>query len=263
MEIGHSGARTSAATRSVEKPDTPATPARRARDLVLAYVALTKPRVIELLLVATVPVMLLADRGSVDIALIAVTLVGGWLGAASANTLNMVVDADIDQKMKRTARRPLARHAVGRGHAFVFGVGPRRGVVRGALGVREPAERAVGDGDHRLLRPRLHVDPQAADLTERGLGRRRRLHAHPGRLGRGDRQHLLAADRAVPDHLLLDTAAHLALAMRYKEDYAAAGVPMLPVVATEQQVARQMVIYTWATVAATLCSSPRPGGSTP
>src|SRR6476661_4123222 len=88
----------------------------------LAYIALTKPRVIELLLVATIPTMLLADRGHVDIRLILATLFGGWMGAASANTLNCVADADIDKVMKRTARRPLARDAVPTSHAFVFGM---------------------------------------------------------------------------------------------------------------------------------------------
>ncbi|MFE4463348.1 UbiA family prenyltransferase, partial [Nocardia tengchongensis] len=67
---------------------------------VLAYIALTKPRVIELLLVATIPTMLLASRGEVEIRLILVTLFGGWMGAASANTLNCVADADIDKVMK-------------------------------------------------------------------------------------------------------------------------------------------------------------------
>ncbi|MBR7508524.1 UbiA family prenyltransferase, partial [Mycobacterium tuberculosis] len=77
----------------------------------MSYIALTKPRVIELLLVAAIPAMLQADRGQVHLGLVLLTLVGGWLGAASANTLNMVVDADIDKVMKRTERRPLARHA--------------------------------------------------------------------------------------------------------------------------------------------------------
>ena len=96
--------------------------AGRVRATVLAYIALTKPRVIEWLLVATIPVMLQADRGHVDIAVIAFTLIGGWLGAGSANTLNMVVDADIDKKMKRTERRPLARDSVPRSHALIFGL---------------------------------------------------------------------------------------------------------------------------------------------
>lgn len=69
----------------------------RATGKVLAYIALTKPRVIELLLVATIPAMLLADRGTVEIVLILSTLFGGWMGAASAYSLNCVVDADIDK----------------------------------------------------------------------------------------------------------------------------------------------------------------------
>ena len=78
------------------------------RTTLLGYVALTKPRVIELLLVTTIPAMLLAHRGTVDPLLILNTLVGGLLAAAGANTLNCVADADIDKVMKRTARRPLA-----------------------------------------------------------------------------------------------------------------------------------------------------------
>ena len=72
---------------------------RRALALFLAYVALTKPRVIELLLVTTIPAMLLADRGSVDLVLILNTLFGGMLAAGGANTLNCVADADIDKVM--------------------------------------------------------------------------------------------------------------------------------------------------------------------
>ncbi|MCF8608406.1 UbiA family prenyltransferase, partial [Gordonia sp. HY442] len=94
----------------------------RVRATVLAYVALTKPRVIELLLIATIPVMLQANRGHIDIWLILVTVVGGWMGAASANSLNMVADADIDQKMKRTQKRPLARKAVPIRNVLIFGI---------------------------------------------------------------------------------------------------------------------------------------------
>ncbi|PRC46812.1 protoheme IX farnesyltransferase, partial [Mycobacterium sp. ITM-2017-0098] len=72
------------------------------RTRLLGYIGLTKPRVIELLLVTTIPAMLLANRGTVDPLLILNTLVGGLLAAAGANTLNCVADADIDKKMKRT-----------------------------------------------------------------------------------------------------------------------------------------------------------------
>src|SRR6185312_13421103 len=94
----------------------------RTRTAVLGYFALTKPRVIELLLVTAIPAMLLAHRGTVAPLLILNTLIGGMLAAAGANTLNCVADADIDKVMKRTSRRPLARDAVPRAHAFVFGV---------------------------------------------------------------------------------------------------------------------------------------------
>jgi protoheme IX farnesyltransferase len=94
----------------------------RTRTTLMAYLALTKPRVIELLLVTTIPAMLLADRGAVDPLLIVNTLFGGMLAAAGANTLNCVADADIDKVMKRTALRPLARAAVPTRHALVFGL---------------------------------------------------------------------------------------------------------------------------------------------
>ena len=112
---------------SVSPPESsgrPAPASGRARgvDVVMSYIALTKPRVIELLLVAAIPALLQADRGEVHLSLVLLTLVGGWLGAASANTLNMVVDADIDKVMKRTERRPLARHAVSTRAALIFGL---------------------------------------------------------------------------------------------------------------------------------------------
>src|ERR1700760_4564601 len=94
----------------------------RITSTLLGYLSLTKPRVIELLLVTTIPAMLLAHRGSVDPLLILNTLFGGLLAAAGANTLNCVADADIDKKMKRTARRPLARDAVPTRSALIFGL---------------------------------------------------------------------------------------------------------------------------------------------
>ena len=94
----------------------------RVRTTLLGYLALMKPRVIELLLVTTIPAMLLANRGHVDLPLILNTLFGGMLAAGGANTLNCVADADIDKVMKRTERRPLARMVVPRSHAFVFGM---------------------------------------------------------------------------------------------------------------------------------------------
>ena len=94
----------------------------RMSDTLLAYLALTKPRVVELLLVTAIPAMLLADRGTVHPLLMLNTLIGGMLAAGGANTLNCVADADIDKVMKRTARRPLARAAVPTRNALAVGL---------------------------------------------------------------------------------------------------------------------------------------------
>ncbi|WP_419230258.1 heme o synthase [Gordonia sp. CPCC 205515] len=224
----------------------------RSRATVLAYIALTKPRVIELLLVATIPVMLQADRGHVDIALIAFTLIGGWLGAGSANTLNMVADADIDQKMKRTARRPLARHAVSTRAALIFGI------------VLWLASFAVLWTAANLLSALLVTATIAFYVGVYTMILKRRTWQNVVWGGAAGCMPTLVGWAAVtgsiswqPIVLFLViffwTPPHTwALAMRYKEDYKAAGVPMLPVIATEERVTRQMLVYTWLTVVSSL-----------
>ncbi|MFW0790527.1 heme o synthase [Gordonia sp. CPCC 205333] len=224
----------------------------RIRSTILAYIALTKPRVIELLLVATIPVMLQADRGHVHIGLIAATLVGGWLGAGSANTLNMVADADIDQKMRRTQRRPLARHAVSTRSALIFGV------------VLAAASFAVLWWAANLLSAVLVMVTIAFYVGVYTLILKRRTSQNVVWGGAAGCMPTLVGWAAVTGNISWQplvlfaviffwTPPHTwALAMRYKEDYKAAGVPMLPVVATEIQVTRQMVFYTWATVVASL-----------
>src|SRR5690606_1280954 len=110
-----------------DAPATGAAPAREAaratvalRERVGAYVALTKPRIIELLLVTTVPTMILAQGGLPGLGLILATLVGGTLAAASANVYNCYLDRDIDQVMNRTKRRPLVTGEVSPRAALVF-----------------------------------------------------------------------------------------------------------------------------------------------
>src|SRR5450631_1514566 len=95
---------------------------RPLRQLLGAYVALTKPRIIELLLVTTVPAMILARRGLPSLWLVLATLVGGTFAAGSANTINCYVDRDIDKVMRRTSRRPLARALVRPADALRFGI---------------------------------------------------------------------------------------------------------------------------------------------
>ena len=129
----------------------------RLRSSALGYLALMKPRVIELLLVTTIPAMLLADRGHADLVLILNTLFGGMLAAGGANALNCVADADIDKVMKRTERRPLARSVVPRSHALVFGLALSVAVLV-ALGVagdlfESMIKRAAGVKDSSGLLP--------------------------------------------------------------------------------------------------------------
>lgn len=230
--------------------------AAQIRGIVMAYIALTKPRVIELLLVATIPVMLQAERGEVDLALIAFTLIGGWLGAASANTLNMVADADIDKKMKRTARRPLARHAVSTGNALIFGI------VLGA------ASFALLWWAANLLAALLVMVTIAFYVGVYTLILKRRTWQNVIWGGAAGCMPTLVGWAAVTGSISWEpivlflviffwTPPHTwALAMRYKEDYRAAGVPMLPVIATEQKVAGQMLLYTWLTVVTSLVLIP-------
>ncbi|AFR48929.1 Polyprenyltransferase (cytochrome oxidase assembly factor) [Gordonia sp. KTR9] len=230
--------------------------AGRVRATVLAYIALTKPRVIELLLVATIPVMLQADRGHVDIAVIAFTLIGGWLGAGSANTLNMVADADIDKKMKRTARRPLARRAVATRSALIFGL------------VLWAASFAVLYFAANLLSALLVSATILFYVGVYTLILKRRTWQNVVWGGAAGCMPTLVGWAAVTGSLSWQpivlfaviffwTPPHTwALAMRYKEDYKAAGVPMLPVIATEERVTRQMLIYTWLTVVSSLLLIP-------
>jgi heme o synthase len=224
----------------------------RVSTVVLAYLALTKPRVIELLLVTAIPAMLLAHRGSVQPLLILNTLIGGMLAAGGANTLNCVADADIDKLMKRTARRPLARAAVPTSHALVFGL------------VLSAASFVWLWWTTNLLSGLLAVGTIAFYVFVYTLLLKRRTSQNVVWGGAAGCMPVMIAWSAITGTIAWPalvmfaiiffwTPPHTwALAMRYKEDYQAAGIPMLPAVATERQVTKQIVIYTWLTVAATL-----------
>ncbi|MCI4676096.1 heme o synthase [Candidatus Mycolicibacterium alkanivorans] len=231
----------------------------RFRDRMLGYLALTKPRVIELLLVTTIPAMLLAHRGSVDPLLILNTLFGGMLAAAGANALNCVADADIDKLMKRTERRPLARATVPRSHALVFGL---------ALSV---ASFFWLWWTTNMLSAHLAAATIAFYVLIYTLVLKRRTSQNVVWGGAAGCMPVMIGWSAVTGTIgwqalvmfaiiFFWTPPHTwALAMKYKDDYRAAGVPMLPVVATEQQVTKQIVIYTWLTVLATLALIPGAG----
>jgi protoheme IX farnesyltransferase len=232
-------------------PGSPAPPRTR-MDVIRAYVALTKPRIIELLLVTTVPAMVLAARGLPDWWTVLVTLVGGTLAAGSANALNCYIDRDIDAIMHRTGRRPLARHTVSDRGALVFG--SLLGVISVLL---------VGFGTNWLAGG-LTVAAILFYVLGYTLVLKRRTSQNIVWGGAAGCMPVLIGWAAVRGDLawapvvlflvvFFWTPPHFwALAIRYRDDYARAGVPMLPVVATPIQVARQIVIYAVLTVASTV-----------
>lgn len=240
-------------------PGTATSKKSRALATALAYLALTKPRVIELLLVTAIPAMLLADRGSVHPLVILNTLIGGMMAAGGANTLNCMADADIDKVMKRTARRPLARAAVPTRSALAFGLAL---TVVSVLWLWWTTN---------LLSGLLALATVAFYVFVYTLLLKRRTSQNVVWGGAAGCMPVMIGWSAVTGTLAWPALAMFAivffwtpphtwaLAMRYKEDYQEAGVPMLPAVATERQVTRQILIYTWLTVLATLALTPATG----
>ena len=222
------------------------------RDITSAYVALMKPRIIELLLLTTVPVMFLAAQGVPALWLVVATVVGGTLSAGSANTLNCVVDADIDQQMRRTQRRPLARHTVSNRAALIFGLalGVVSTVWLGLLvnwlssGLALAANVFYVVGYTMLLKRRT-----SQNIVWGGAAG-----CFPALIGWTAVTNSLAWAPVVLFMVVFFwTPPHFwALAMRYREDYSMANVPMLPSIAKSSAVGRQIVIYSYVMVATSL-----------
>ena len=244
--------------------DSAADGARRSvRVVTRALFLLTKPRIIELLLVTTLPTMLLAQRGLPSLTLIGVTLLGGALAAGSANTLNCYIDRDIDAIMKRTSRRPLVakgvKATVKPGEALVSGIllGAASTLVLGLLANWLSA--ALADGAILFY------------VFVYTLGLKRRTASNIVIGGAAGCFPVLVGWSAVtgtvawPAIVLFAviffwTPPHFwALAMKFKDDYASAGVPMLPVVATPATVARKILVYSYVMVGATLALAPYAG----
>jgi heme o synthase len=226
------------------------------RSRVAAYVALTKPRIIELLLVTTLPSMVLAARGLPAWSVVLVTMLGGTLAAGSANALNCYLDRDIDAIMRRTGRRPLARHEVSPTGALVFGL---------LLGV--VAVVAIGTVTNWLAGALTFLAIAFYIVVYTMLLKRRTSQnivwggvagCMPVLIGwAAVTGSLAAAPFALFAVVFFWTPPHTwALATRYREDYARAGVPMLPVVAPARRVAVEITGYTWLTVAASLALWP-------
>lgn len=224
-----------------------------------AYVALTKPRIIELLLVTTVPVMFLAAGGAPPLWPVVATLVGGTLAAGSANTLNCVIDRDIDEAMRRTRRRPLPTHSVAPAAALVFGL-VLGAVATAWLGVTVnwlSASLALAANLFYVVVYSLVLKRRTAQNIVWGGA----AGCFPALIGWTAVTGSLAWTPVVLFLVVFFwTPPHFwALALRYRDDYAAAKVPMLPVVATERAVTTQIVAYSWVMVALSLLLWPVAG----
>jgi protoheme IX farnesyltransferase len=233
-----------------------ATVGTRVRDVLSAYVGLTKPRIIELLLVTTVPAMFLAAHGVPKLSLVLFTMLGGCLAAASANVFNCVLDRDIDERMRRTRRRPLPRHAVGTAAATLFGVVLclTATLWLGFLVNWLSSLLALGANVFYVFVYTLWLKRRTSqNIVWGGIAG-----CFPPLIGW----------TAVSDSLALApfilfaivffwTPPHTwALAMRYREDYAAADVPMLPVVKPAPAVAARILGYSVLTVMISLALWP-------
>lgn len=221
-----------------------------------AYFALTKPRVIELLLIATVPAMILAAKGMPSIWLILATLFGGALSAGSANAFNCYIDADIDKLMGRTKNRPLVTGELTQREALVFAW------VIGVLSVLWFGFLI------NWLSAALSLAAILFYVFVYTLGLKRRTPQNIVWGGAAGAMPALIGWAAVTNEVsaaawvlflivFLWTPPHYwPLSMKYLEDYRDAGVPMLPVVAKNEVVGRQIILYAWAYFASTLLLIP-------
>ncbi|MEU4644046.1 heme o synthase [Micromonospora sp. NPDC023814] len=236
--------------------EAPAVGRRDVRAVVSAYVTLTKPRIVELLLVTTVPAMMLADGGMPSLWLMAVVLVGGSLAAGAASVINCYIDRDIDELMRRTKRRPLPAHTVSPRNALIFGL---------VLAVVSVALMAAFTN---LLAAGLTLAAIAYYDLVYTLWLKRTTTANTFWGGACGAAPVLIGWAAVTGSLAPAAWALFAvvffwqmphfypLAMKYKDDYARAGIPMLPVVASARRVNAEIIIFAWLTVASSLAVWP-------
>lgn len=221
-----------------------------------AYLALTKPRIIELLLVTTIPTMVLAERGWPTIGLMIATFCGGALAAGGANAINMIIDRDIDALMERTKSRPLVTGAVTPTRAVVFAV------------VLEVVAFVVLAVFANLLAAVLALSATVFYVVVYTLWLKRTSRQNIVIGGAAGAAPVLVGWAAVTNDLswapmvlfaliFLWTPPHFwALAIRHREDYRAAGVPMLPVVTPIRETIAAMVRYTVLLVGTSLLMVP-------
>ncbi|MEY2967164.1 MAG: protoheme farnesyltransferase [Actinomycetota bacterium] len=226
------------------------------KSVLSGYVALTKPRIIELLLITTVPTMVVADGGWPGTWLVVVTLIGGSLAAGGANAINMYIDRDIDALMERTRHRPLVTGLIAPRNALVFAV---------AL---EIAAFAVLWAGANLLSACLALSATLFYVFVYSLWLKRTSKQNIVIGGAAGAVPVLVGWAAVTNSLawtpwllfmliFLWTPPHFwALAIKHEDDYRAAGVPMLPVVEERPKVIASMIRYTVALVACSLAVVP-------
>jgi protoheme IX farnesyltransferase len=215
------------------------------------YIALTKPRIIELLLITTVPTMVVAEGGWPSLSLILITLAGGSLAAGGANAINMYIDRDIDALMERTKTRPLVTGLIKPRSALVFAL------------VLEIAAFAILWAGANLLSGILAISATLFYVFVYSLWLKRTSKQNIVIGGAAGAVPVLVGWAAVTNSLgwtpwllflliFLWTPPHFwALAIKHSDDYRAAGVPMLPVVETHEKVIASMIRYT---IALTICS---------
>lgn len=223
---------------------------------IRTYIVLTKPRIIELLLITTVPTMFVAARGVPGIWLMAATVIGGTLAAAGANTFNMVIDRDIDKLMERTQNRPLATGAIGVKAAIIF------------ASILEVGAFFWLWGFTNILAASLAVSATAFYVFIYSLWLKRSSEQNIVIGGAAGAVPVLVGWAAVTGSLawapvilfaiiFIWTPPHFwALAIKYKDDYAKASVPMLPVVRTIKWVSIRILAYTILLVALTIVFAP-------
>ncbi len=214
--------------------------------------ALTKPRIIELLLITTLPTMIVAQRGLPPVWLMAATLLGGALAAGGANAINMFVDRDIDKLMHRTSKRPLVTGAVTPRNALVFAI---------TLEIAAFVELWAWVN---LLSAALAISATLFYVFVYTLWLKRTSSQNIVIGGAAGAVPVLVGWAAVTDSLswtpvvmfaiiFVWTPPHFwALAVKYKDDYQAASVPMLPAVATFKRTAREILLYSIALVGVSL-----------
>ena len=234
----------------------PQLPLLSIRARAAGYVALTKPRIIELLLVTTVPTMFVAEQGVPPVWLMVATVLGGTFAAGGANATNMVVDADIDALMERTKDRPLVTGVVSTRNALVFAI------------TLEVVAFAWLVAFVNLLSALLAVSATLFYVFVYTLWLKRTSTQNIVIGGAAGAVPVLVGWAAVTNSLgwapivlflviFFWTPPHFwALAIRYRDDYANAEVPMLPAVASLETTARRILLYTVALVALTLVFAP-------